>query len=215
MSAGVYKEGASRVWTRPPFFCHLESNYCRRHKLNHDPVAKFPCAVANCSKKFQREDLLMRHMEKKYVLPPLRAERLLMRQSDLPHRRVYEAIIRERRRVSPGRHTSVASSPAAGRMAYGLPNTAPYQLMYTPYPVSSQDIATLLTSIGTSAPTYENPLVEPITSDPYSLTTSVTDPSIMYPIAHFRPFSATAERISSPRIVVWTLGRISNVFSSR
>jgi hypothetical protein len=68
-------------------------------------------------------------------------------------------------------------------MSYGLPSRASYQLVYPPYPVSSQDIATLLTSVGTSAPSYESSLAEPITPDRYPLTTSVTDPSIMYPIS--------------------------------
>lgn len=36
----------------------------RRHELNHNPEASYPCTYDGCHKAFHRSDLLARHMER-------------------------------------------------------------------------------------------------------------------------------------------------------
>lgn len=51
--------GCNKVFTR--------AEHRRRHELNHNPEASFPCTYDSCRKAFHRSDLLQRHMERQYV----------------------------------------------------------------------------------------------------------------------------------------------------
>lgn len=47
---------------------HPDTNlFHRRHELNHNPDALFPCTRPGCRKAFHRVDLLQRHQERQYV----------------------------------------------------------------------------------------------------------------------------------------------------
>ncbi|KAL1998488.1 hypothetical protein VTN02DRAFT_6088 [Thermoascus thermophilus] len=48
--------GCNKVFTR--------AEHRRRHELNHNPEASFPCSHEGCRKAFHRPDLLARHMER-------------------------------------------------------------------------------------------------------------------------------------------------------
>lgn len=48
--------GCGKVFTR--------AEHRRRHELNHNPEASFPCSKEGCQKAFHRPDLLARHMER-------------------------------------------------------------------------------------------------------------------------------------------------------
>ncbi|KAJ5391349.1 hypothetical protein N7509_006839 [Penicillium cosmopolitanum] len=48
--------GCSKVFTR--------AEHRRRHELNHNPEASYPCTYSSCKKAFHRPDLLARHMER-------------------------------------------------------------------------------------------------------------------------------------------------------
>jgi hypothetical protein len=46
-----------------------QADMYRRHQLSHQQ-AKYPCTFEDCEKAFHRPDLLARHMNRQYVLPP-------------------------------------------------------------------------------------------------------------------------------------------------